>query len=428
MMSSIPDGSLDEYRGADAFLGFLSPNLRIHEKKKPIDTHTFLPHLTTLALAPRTCRGPHNAKPSRVPRSTSTLTPSHPHTLTPSHPHTVVPTQRGDLICVLLNLGREPPLRGLLRGADRRSRQAVLRWRHLQNGTVAERHRRQSACPIRQLTDIAGIHARICGCLTAIAMFESNDARLATFSPKARHGTGTAEQRCSAHRDRNRKLLRDLAVGHLLLGQQISVVRVRWGWWRDVLTFGDVHRLIDRLHLHAKRIGRRATHAYILPAVTSKRAQRGHGYRCFRNEDLCCDPDACRRDHERDVGLLHVEHRRQFGRVGVGVKVVHRSCNRDAERDDPRALGRGAWRERRRLGGRRCGRRRRRRWGCGRRRRRRGRRAWRRRQRWRCAAGYIDSKRGTGIGADVDDPIASPEAHRRFPRVGVAVGRGSGRL
>tara|TARA_B100000768_G_C11156797_1_gene322750 strand:- start:28 stop:219 length:192 start_codon:yes stop_codon:yes gene_type:complete len=63
-----------------------------------------------------------------------------------------------------------------------------------------------------------------------MAMFESNGrgfASLPAFLPKARHGNGTAEQRSSAHRDRNRHLIRELAVGDLLVAQAICIVRAR---------------------------------------------------------------------------------------------------------------------------------------------------------------------------------------------------------
>lgn len=79
---------------------------------------------------------------------------------------------------------------------------------------------------------------------------------------------------------------------------------------------------------------------------------------------MCRCPDACGRDFKRDIGHRYAHQERQGGFVAVVVKVVHSPCDRDAERDDPRALSR------RRLGRRRLGRR----W-CGRWRRRR-RRVW----------------------------------------------------
>lgn len=79
---------------------------------------------------------------------------------------------------------------------------------------------------------------------------------------------------------------------------------------------------------------------------------------------MCRCPDACGRDFKRDIRHRYAHQERQSGFVAVVVKVVHSPCDRDAERDDPRALSR------RRLGRRRLGRR----W-CGRWRRRR-RRVW----------------------------------------------------
>ena len=79
---------------------------------------------------------------------------------------------------------------------------------------------------------------------------------------------------------------------------------------------------------------------------------------------MCRCPDACGRDFKRNIGHRYARQERQGGFVAVVVKVVHGACDRDAERDDSRALSR------RRLGRRRLGRR----W-CGRWRRRR-RRVW----------------------------------------------------
>eukprot|EP00964_Phaeocystis_antarctica_P125269 scaffold88891_cov55-Phaeocystis_antarctica.AAC.6 len=80
---------------------------------------------------------------------------------------------------------------------------------------------------------------------------------------------------------------------------------------------------------------------------TGERAQRDNGRRRVRDANPCRCPDACLRDVHRDIGHSYVHQGCQGRFVAVGVKVVHSPCNRDAKRDEPRALGRrrfGGWR------------------------------------------------------------------------------------